>query len=249
MPSSAAKRALTYLLAGLAGVAGALLGWLVTGLIADAILGAFGMSAINGGRAMVAFFTVAPFGGIAGLILGIWLVLRFQGAYRGFGNIVGRAALVAAGIVALAAASLGAYVLSDDQLAHNSLPPQAMFELRFPAGSTLPVNLEGLKIDLDTDKNSMPAIWDNEVNDDGGRPIVRGAVDLDFRTTHRQLVLRVPNEPARLFTLKLAGNPSATAEFGPWQRVDFIEEPGADTPRKAGPGDDYEIRYRVRRPD
>jgi len=249
MSNPPSKSILTYVLAVLAGIAGAALGWIVTGIAADAVLGALGMSAINGGRAMVAFFTFGPFGGIAGLILGIWLVLRSHGGYRGFGNLAGRGALVAAGILALAAAVIGAFYLSDDQLAHNSLPPQAKFEIRFPAGTALPAKLEGLRIDLDTDKNTRPGTWDTEIGNDSGRPVIRGAVDLDFRTTHRFVILRVPSEPARLFTLMLAGNPSATAEYGPWQRVDFVDDQGTGSPRKAGPGDDYDIRYRVTRPD
>ena len=76
MSGSLGKSAVTFGLAFLAGIAGACLGWLVTGFAADAILAVGGMSDINGGRAMVAFFTFAPFGAIAGLILGVWIVVR-----------------------------------------------------------------------------------------------------------------------------------------------------------------------------
>ena len=74
-------------------------------------------------------------------------------------------------------------------------------------------------------------------------------MDLYFRTTSRILVLHVAGEPDRLFMLKLAGNPSASAEFGPWQRVDYIDDRPQQAPRKGGDGDDYEIRYRVERAD
>jgi hypothetical protein len=82
---------------------------------------------------------------------------------------------------------------------------------------------------------------------DGGRPVIPGAVDLYFRTTSRILVLRLPGEPDRLFVLKLADNPGAQAEFGPWQRVDYIDDQPQQAARKGGEGDDYEIRYRVER--
>jgi hypothetical protein len=72
------NRLVTYLLAFLSGVSGALLGWIVTGLAANFVLGLTGMSEREGGRAMVAFFSVAPFGALAGLILGIWLVLHYR---------------------------------------------------------------------------------------------------------------------------------------------------------------------------
>jgi len=60
-------------------------------------------------------------------------------------------------------------------------------------------------------------------------------------------VLRLPGEPDRLFVLKLADNPGAQAEFGPWQRVDHIDDRPQQAARKGGEGDDYEIRYRVER--
>jgi hypothetical protein len=34
------------------------------------------------------------------------------------------------------------------------------------------------------------------------------------------------------------------ADFGPWQRVDFIDDKPGQDPRKAGDGDNYEVRYR-----
>src|SRR3990172_12944167 len=98
MSRSLGQRFLTYLLAALAGVACAVLAWLVTGFLADFVLGLAGMSEREGGRAMVAFFTFAPFGGLAGLVLGIWLVLRYQGGYRSFTRIAWGGGLVVAGV-------------------------------------------------------------------------------------------------------------------------------------------------------
>ena len=47
------NRLVTYLLATLGGAAGAVIGWIVTGLVADTLLGLGGMSDREGGRAMV----------------------------------------------------------------------------------------------------------------------------------------------------------------------------------------------------
>jgi hypothetical protein len=248
MMNAMGKQVSTYLLAALAGVACAVLAWLLTGFIADFLLGLAGMSAREGYRAMIAFFTFAPFGGLAGLVLGVFIVLRYRGGYRSLAALAGRGALVIAGIAATTAAGLWAYSLSDDVLVRNGPPPQAKFEIRLPANSVLPAKLEGVEIDLNTDKNTMPAKF-AEAERDGGRPIVAGAVDLYFRTSHRLLVLRVPGEPDRLFVLRLAGNPPADAAFGPWQRVDYIADQGQQAPRKGAPGDDYDIRYRVERAD
>jgi len=247
MAAPGGNRPLTYLLAVLGGIVGALLGWIVTGFVADFVLGLQGMSEREGGRAMVAFFAIAPFGALAGLIAGVWLVLRYHGGYQGFANLAGRAALVIAGIGAAVALGLWVYIGSDDILAKNGPPPQAKFEVRLPP-NTAKAKLEGLSIDLNTTRNTMPATL-GEARTEDGRPVIPGEVDLYFRSTSRILVLRVPGEPERLFVLKLAGNPGAQAEFGPWQRVDYVDDQPQQAPRKAGEGDDYEIRYRVERAD
>ncbi|HEU4476710.1 MAG TPA: hypothetical protein VFR71_08475, partial [Methyloceanibacter sp.] len=134
---------------------GALLGWLVVGLLADLLLGLGGMSDREGYRAMIAFFTFGPFGGLAGLILGIWLVLRYFGGYTGLAGIVrarragGRCCRRCRGTWAL-----GLYAFRR--------PPgeqgPSKFELRLPANTTLPAELAGVSMDLNTDKNTMPAV-------------------------------------------------------------------------------------------
>ena len=60
--------------------------------------------------------------------------------------------------------------------------------------------------------------------------MLQGVVDLYFRTSSRILVLHIKGEPDRLFMLKLPANPPASPDFGPWQRVDSIDDtarPGA----------------------
>ena len=52
----------TYGLAAIGSLIGAILLWLSTGLVADFLLGLSGLSAREGGRAMVAFFAIGPFG-------------------------------------------------------------------------------------------------------------------------------------------------------------------------------------------
>jgi hypothetical protein len=97
----------------------------------------------------------------------------------------------------------------------------------------LPDNLAGLSIDLNTDKNTMPAAL-TEAHKDDGRPLIAGTVDLYFRTSSRILVLRIDGEPDRLFMLKLARNPPTSPDFGPWQRVDYVADGRQGEPRKAG---------------
>jgi hypothetical protein len=123
-----------------------------------------------------------------------------------------------------------------------------MFEIRFPKGAVLPAILEGVSIDLNTDKNKMPSNFAPIAND-GERPVISGAVDIYFRTSSRIIVLRMPGEPDRLFLLRLRSDPPRQEALGPWQHLDYVAEQGNAGPRKAGPKDDYDIRYRVERSD
>lgn len=245
MSTSPAKPLITYLLAFFAGAAGAVLGFVAVGLLADFVLGLQGMSDREGYRAMLSFFTFAPFGAVAGLFAGSALVLRYHGGYRGFAELAGRTVLVAAALAGIVGLGVWAYVAAeDDILARNGPPPQLHFEIRLPQGATLP---SGSEVQLETDKNTMPAAYLRQGSNDP-RPVPSGAVDLYFRTSHRVLVLRIPNEPDRLFVLDLASNPAGSAEFGPWQPVDQIADQKDGALRKAT-GDDYQIRYRVERAD
>lgn len=148
----------------------------------------------------------------------------------------------------MTAAVFGMLYLSDDVLVKNGPPPQACFELRLPPTAVLPEALEGVRVDLNTDKNEMPGTL-TETRTEQGRPVIAGSVDLYFGTASRILVLHLPGEPDRLFVLKLARNPSASPEFGPWQGINYIDDHPPAAPRKGRDGDDYQIRYRVERAD
>lgn len=244
-----AGRAVIFLFAIFAGIAGGVAGWLITGFAADFVLGLGGMSAREGGRAMYAFWGIGPFGAGVGLLLGSWLVLHFYGGYRSFGKLAGGSTIVLASIFALGAGVLGFLYLSDDVLVRNGPPPRAEFEIRLPERASLPAALEDLSIDLNTDKNSQAAYAISHARHDGERPVIAGGVDLYFRTSNRILVLRVKGEPDRLFMLQLRANPPHEAEFGPWRRVDYVADVPEQNPRKATDTDRYEVRYRVERTD
>ena len=95
----------------------------------------------------------------------------------------------------------------------------------------LPDKLEGVSVDLDTDKNQMFSTLTGTATDDD-RPVIQGVVDLYFRTSSRILVLHIKGEPDRLFVLKLPSNPPASPDFGPWQRVDLSTTSPARTHEK-----------------
>jgi hypothetical protein len=170
------------------------------------------MSAREGGGAMVAFFAIGPFGALLGFGFGAWLVLRRRGAHRSLAAFAGAIVTAVALVAATYGAVIGFYALTDDELVRNGPPPQLLFEFRLPAGTVLAEQLEGVKVDLDTDKNQMFSTLTGTATDDG-RPVLQGVVDLYFRTSIRILVLHIKDEPDRLFELKLPAQPSKLARF------------------------------------
>ena len=79
--------------------------------------------------------------------------------------------------------------------------------------------------------------------DSHGRTVIRGSVTLDYRTTDRVVVLHLPDQPQRLFKLRLAANPGHSDQFGPWHLVDRVASSAGPAARE--PNDAYAIRYRV----
>lgn len=67
---------MTFLLALLGGIAGLIVGWVATAAITIFVGDLIGASNFEGALGMGAIFGIGPFGGLAGLILGIWIVVR-----------------------------------------------------------------------------------------------------------------------------------------------------------------------------
>jgi hypothetical protein len=236
---------MTFLLAVLAGAAGAAIGWFVGGIAAVMIAGWFGMSDFEGARGFFAFVVVGPIVGLVGLGLGILLVLRYRGGHRALPALAGRGALV---VLALAAIVGGAIWYRFATLPHFSgAEPKAEFEIRWPAGKPAPTR-NGLRIELHTDRNTTDALLGTDWRGaDGGRPVVRGLVPLYFRTAQRILVLKLAGEPDRLFTLRLGATPRYSDQYGAWQKLDYVAADG-EQPRRPRAGEEFELRLRVTDP-
>jgi hypothetical protein len=237
-----------YVLAALAGLACAALGALVGALITAMITALAGISDFEGARGMVIVWLGGPIGGVAGLIIGLWLVLRFYGGHRGFGAIAARSAGIIVALVALTGGGIMLMLATDATLNRNGAKPQLVFEIRFPPGTTLPPGLRGIEVELSTDRNTMPALLQRDRVRTGERPVLAGLVELAFRTSRRLIVLRMPGAPARLFSLKVPATPPHHDSFGPWQPVDFVAD-SEGQPRPAGGEQGFEIRYRTRDPN
>lgn len=74
---------MTYILAAPAGLIGAAAGWFVAAMATIVMGGWLGVSDFEGSRGMLAVWGIGPLGGLAGLIAGIWLMLRHRG-HRGW---------------------------------------------------------------------------------------------------------------------------------------------------------------------
>jgi hypothetical protein len=234
---------MTYVLAVLAGLVGAVAGYAVSGSATAVIANMMGVSSFEGAVGFLAFFAIGPIGGLIGLIAGIWIVLRRRG-FRA-GALAGRGVLVIVATGVLAAGVVAVMYFQRAIISPNSLPPQLMFEVRLPPGAAAPRQSD-VSIELNTDKNAMPAfLARNWIRTEDGRTIISGGVELYYRTSKRILVVKLANRPARLFTLKIAASPAYSDDFGKWQRVDLIDESSASQPRRADAGDRHEIRYYV----
>jgi hypothetical protein len=238
---------MTFVLAVVAGIVGLVVGWAAAAFAALLYASATGMSNFEGAAGMLAVFGIGPIGGLIGLVLGIWLVLRRgRAGGRSFGSSALRGVLVLVAIAAVIAGGFGVMYMTRDVINPDGPAPQLAFELRLPAGLPPPDASKPIEVELHTQKNRMPGSLAVDANRrDGDRIVIPGRVDLYFRTSWRMLTFKRQGEPERLFQLKLAANPGHGKTLGAWQKVDYIAMPGETETRRPGPGDDYELRYRV----
>jgi len=237
---------MTYVLAVIAGIVGAVVGWFVTAGVAAAVAGFFGMSDFEGGRGMFAGFVVGPIGGLVTMVVSIWLVLRTGLGRAPLGWSLVRIGIVVAAIAIMVTTGILIRLLTLDTYTNTS-PPQLEFEIRVPAAMAVP-DRSALRVELHTDKNVGEGQLHNDWSPtDDERKVIDGSVDLDFKTSSRLLVVFLPEQPTRLFRLSLSRDPESTATLGAWKRADHVHVQGEEQPRKALADDPVEIRYRVRR--
>jgi hypothetical protein len=231
---------MVYFLASLAGAAGAFGGWLATGAMLAFSAATFAVPGPDGITDAFAFF--GPLGALLGLTIGIALTLRLKGGVRAPIEIARRGALM---LAVIASAVVGMMQLGYAALGHlglNPKPPAVAFEIRLPQMSD--ATRTEAQVELHTDLNQTVARLDGEWTlSEDGRPVLRGSVPLAYRTSQRTVILNLPGQPARLFKLRLAENPSHSETFSPWHQVDFIDKGIA--PERARPDEGIAIRYRV----
>ena len=231
---------MTTLLALLMAMVGAALGFAVGAAAAAALAPLLGITSFEGASGYFAVFIGGPLGGLAGLVVGAWLVLRRAGLSGA--AVAGRIGLVFAGVVLLSAAGIGAFWLMRPLVNANGPAPRLVFEIRLPPGVAAPPSRD--VVELQTSKNTMPAVLSDGRRDDG-REVLAGSVELYYRTWNRLLVLRLPDKTDVLFEPSLGLTPAHTRAFTDWRRADYIARPGDQQARRTTAADAWEIRYRV----
>jgi hypothetical protein len=214
-------------------------------LLALWLAGLGGMSDFEGGRGMFAFLGVGPLGGIVAMIVTIWVVLRVGRGKAAFGPMIGRVAMVLAGIAAVVVGGIALWTWSIDTYS-NELPPRLEFELRIPTAMA-PKDRSEIDVELNTDKNGADALL-TDMQPDGDVQVAAGTVELAFKTNSRLLVVKIPNQPTRLYTLRLGRSPDSTRHMTDWARPDFIHDTTKDeSPQKAPADDQVLLRHKVTR--
>jgi len=230
-----------YVLAILAGFAGAFGGWVV-GLVAATAAGIGATSTDN----VTAFFVIGPLAAMAGFITAVVLTLIIKGDVRTFRGVAIRSLGVVLMIGALAA---GAYSLRAAAFKHLGLMAQAPaveFEIRLPRTAANADLKREAQVELLTDQNQTLARIDDALRaTDDGRAVLRGSVPLKFRTADRIVILSLPGQAPRAFKLRLPPNPSPSDDFGPWHMVDRVVAGGRIEIARGLPDDSFAIRYRV----
>jgi hypothetical protein len=185
----------------------------------------------DGGIAMGAFFNIGPIGGIAGLIAGIWLFMRF-GLIR---NATPQRATETSDAAPRPAARLslpfaipvllitvglawwGWYeLIRSPYLSHGFMTLD--IEFRLPAGMTLPDKEEDLKIAVEEAQGYanalLPANWRAH---DGDRRAIIASASLSYKTRHRAISLTLPGLPTQSWPIDLPSDPDPTPGFSPWR--------------------------------
>ncbi|MEO8317146.1 MAG: hypothetical protein ABJA75_27160 [Bradyrhizobium sp.] len=217
------------------GVVGAIVGFVAAILLLEFV--GFGNRADPIASGLLALFAIGPIGAIAGLVLGTKLAMLVPQSEHA-GSLARNSFKAFAALVVLCAAAGTAYYVyavntATPWLNPNAANPQLEFEIRLPANTALPASAGDVAFELQTDVNTMPGdSRPGQFRRDGDKPVVAGDVELAFRTASRMLLVRIKDQPDRLYRIGLTAKAPHTSELGPW------------LPQ----GDGSEIRYRAKWP-
>jgi hypothetical protein len=232
---------MAYVIAIVAGFAGAALGWIAAGFTAVLIMQLLGMPLT---ALPDTFHLLNQLGAMAGFLIAIGLALRLSGRARSMREGAQSSLVIAAALAVIFAAGSNLRLSAMEHLGLNAGSRSIEFEIRLPPVIATGSSKREAQVELHTDLNQTIASLRGGDWSDDGRAILKGSVPIEFRTTQRTLVLNMPGQPQRQFKIRLAANPSRSAEFSPWHLVDFVANAGSDRARSMV-DDNFAIRYRV----
>jgi hypothetical protein len=153
------------------------------------------------------------------------------------------------GIAAVVVLGLAAFVAYDMRhaaltyLGINPEKPAVEFEIRMPKAAMSAIS--DSQIELHTDRNQSLAQVQGAADFDDRSGVLRGTVRLDYRTTDRIMVLNLPGRAQCEFKLRLAADPSRSAQFGPWHLADRVALSSSGDAALTDAHSSFAIRYRV----
>jgi len=186
--------------------------------------------------------------GLAGvataLAVAIVLTVYFRSRTRSGREILrhGVAAASVFGLVAFVAYDMRHAALA--YLGINPTKPAVEFEIRLPMAAVSAI--ADTQIELHTDRNQTLAQMQSALASDvEGLGVIRGSVQLDYRTTDRVVILNLPGRAQCEFRLRLPASPSPSEQFGPWHLADRVASPTSGEETRSQQHDAFAIRYRV----
>jgi hypothetical protein len=189
------------------------------------------------------FLLSALSGAATALAVAIVLSVYFRTGDRSTRDLVkhGLAGLLALGLMAYVAYDMRYAALA--YLGINPSKPTIEFEIRLP--QAVLSTTSDTQVELHTDRNQTLARLQGTSDASDGRSVLRGVVPIEHRTTDRVVVLNLPGRAQCEFKLRLAAEPSRSAEFSPWHLADRVALPVASAPAEIEPRVAFAIRYRV----
>ncbi|MDQ8731089.1 hypothetical protein [Bradyrhizobium sp. LHD-71] len=186
--------------------------------------------------------------GSAGALLVIAIALRVSGRIRSMRQGQRNSVVIGISLAVLILAAAGSS-LRLSAMEHLGLAVGARaieFEIRLPRVIAAGSSKREAQVELHTDVNQTMAqlrggAW-SAVTD--GRATLKGTVPINVHTGRRVLVLSMPGQPQRQFTIELAAKPDRSTEFGPWHPSDVIANTKSSDERSMH-DDNFAIRYRV----
>ena len=225
-----------YIFGLLSGLLGMLAGWFGLAFLVVSLAG----HDQDGGIAMGAFFNIGPFGGLVGLVAGIWLFTKIGIVREGAAlpdversgalpdaqpsgtttrqrTRISRPVAVAILLIVGGIAFWGWYeFIRSPYLTHGFMTLDLQF--RLPSGMNLPPTNDDVHVDVDEGQGHAVALLSESWRGhDGDRQVFLATASLMYKTSYRAVSLSLPGVPLEAWRLDLSYDPDPTTGYSPWR--------------------------------